>query len=481
MKAIFSLIRIAAIGIGLGLASFGHARAEQYALMVAIEDYSKVGADDLPGCIVDLNDLKKLLETQFGFPASNITVLGDEQATKAKILGALNDLVTKAKPGDSVVIYYSGHGGQVPDMNDDDEAEDNLDEALITFDFNPKDPDTWLLDDHLRASLSQLKTKRALVLLDACHSGTGTRTLQSNEKKVINKRAEFGFETMLGRGRMDKEQIETASKSGGPSTHVLLSGCAANEVSGMGEYDGVVRSLFTTALIRVLPRMTTASLADLNAALHQEMAQIDPGTAETQHPQLEASINVNISVLIGPGDGGGASAEVNEPNEELPVQRPTDGLPSAFPVAVTTDKREYQPGETMVATVVADKPGYLRLYYVDKEGDATLIFPNFYQKENRIEGRQRVEVGGEAHPFLFRMKEPGGTEILLAAVSPEPFTDDAALDFTKDKPLAAMGKATSLRQLVDRGTKEVDIEARPGGVRPVQIGRAGCIYEIKVP
>lgn len=247
----------------------------------------------------------------------------------------------------------------------------------------------------------------------------------------------------------------------------------------MGKYDGVDRSLFTTALIRVLPRMTTASLADLNAALHQEMARIDPETSEIQHPQLEASVNATFSVLIGTGDGGGSP--LDGANEALPVQRPGDGLPSAFPVAVTTDKREYRPGETMVATVISEKAGYLRLYYVDKEGDATLIFPNYYQKENRIEGRQRIEVGGEAHPFLFRMKEPGGTEILLAAVSPEPFTDDAALDFTKDKPLAAMGKATSLRQLVDRGTKEVDVEARPGGVRPVQVGRAGCIYEIKVP
>lgn len=473
MKTVTRLIQAAALFAVAGFTMT--ARSEQYALMVAIEDYSKVGARSLPGCLTDLKDLENVLESKFGFPSANITVLGDDQATKAKVLAALDDLADKAQPGDSVVIYYSGHGGQVPDMNDDDETSDSLDEALITYDFNPKDPDTWLLDDHLRAALSRLKTRRTLVLIDACHSGTGTRG------GIINKKAEFGFESMLGRGRVDKQQMETTSKADGPSSHVLIAACAANELSAMGQYDGVPRSLFTTALVRVLPRMTTASLGDLNAAVFAEMERIDSIASARQHPQLETSINVNVSVLIGPGGGG--DAFLNDENDEPPIQRPTDGLPSAFPVTVTTDKREYVAGEKMVATVVSKKAGFLRLYFVDKTGSASLIFPNHYQRDNRIAAGKRIEVGGSGAPFAFRTAVPGGTEILLAAVSPDPFSDDDAFDFSKEKPFVEIGKVTSLRKLVDRGTKDIVIEGRDdnGPVRPVQIGRAGCIYEIVEP
>ena len=487
MKLFPKSLRIATLALGITFAGAAVAKAEKYALMVAIEDYSKVGASSLPGCITDQKDLKMILETNFGFPSANITVLSNGEATKAKVLAALDELVSKAKPGDAVVVYYSGHGGQVPDLNDDDETIDNLDEALITVDFNPKDPDTWLLDDHLRASLSRLKTKRALVLLDACHSGTGTRDIS-----IINKRAEFGFEKMLGRGRVDQSPIETGLKADAPSTHVLISGCDATELSAMGEYDGKPRSLFTTALIRTLPRMSTANLRQFNEALHQEMEKIHPEAASRQHPQLETTIDVSIGVMLGEGGGTvvSSSSVVEQPNNEPPLQRPSDGLPSAFPVSLSSDKREYRPGETMVATVVSEKAGYLRLYYVDKEGNATLIFPNYFQQDNQIQGTQRIEVGGTAYPFMFRMKEPGGTELLLAAVSPEQFTDRDALSFSEKNPIVEVGKVTSPRELLDRGCpKEIEVQPRPnagGGsnqgssVRPVQIGRAACIYDIKV-
>lgn len=481
-KLIYPIMKsiLLTFGAVLGLAFTSVTAAERYALLVAIDDYSNVrGASNLPGCTVDLKGMNELLTGELGYPSSNVKILTDSGATKANILRELDALVAKAQPGDAVVIYYSGHGGQVPDMNDDDETADNLDEALITADFNPRSPDTWLLDDHLRASLSRLKTKRTLVLIDACHSGTGTMG------DIINKQAKFGFDTMLGRGRIDKEQVEIGK--GVLDNHVLISGCAANEVSAMGTYDGVKRSLFTTALLNVMPRSMAASLGDFQSALYAEMQSLHPTAAANQHPQVETTLTVSLDVLIGDGAGNSASASstttvaLNQANNAPPVQAPSNGLPSAFPVQVATDKREYVPGETMVATVVSDKPGYLRLYYVDKKGNATLIFPNYYQKDNRINGRQRIEVGSAAYPFAFRMKKPGGTELLLAAVSEQQFSNHDALNFSKDEPMKEMGKVTSIRKLVDSGTKEIEVEARAGNasIRPSQIGRAAVIYEIR--
>lgn len=451
------------------LATTTAVRAEKYALLVAIDDYSGVaGASDLPGCGDDLAGVRKLLTSQFEFPAANVKSLLDGGATKAAVLKELDSLVDRAKPGDSVVFYYSGHGGQVPDLNDDDE-DDGLDEALITSDFDSDDQSSWLLDDHLRAALSQLKTKRTLILIDACHSGTGTRG------KVINKKADFGFAKMLGRGRIDKDEIgESAS---GPASHVLISGCAANEVSALGVYEGKRGSLFTTALLNVIPENLSVSLPQFRAALYQEMARLAPDVAPEQRPQLETALEETFADLLGNATPGGSASEAASPE---PVQEPSDGLPSAFPVKVVADKRSYAPEELMVATVVSERAGYLRLYYVDKTGDATLIFPNHFQRDNQISAGQRVEVGGAATPFRFRMKAPEGTEMLLAAVSETQFTDADALGFSEENPVKAMGKVNSVRKLLDSGTKAIVVEGAGGAVpAPAQVGRAVCFYEIK--
>lgn len=452
------------------------AQAEQYALLAAIDDYSRVGAPNLPGCSTDLKGMHEMLTGKLGFPSANVRTLVNQEATKDGVLRELDSLVSKAQPGDSVIFYFSGHGGQVPDY-DDDEKEDSLDEALITHDFNPKQSDTWLLDDHLRASLSRIKTKRALVLIDACHAGTGTRS------DIVNKRADFGFKSMLSATRSDLAQFNV--NQGGPDSHVLMAACEANQLSAMGDYDGVKRSLFTTALLNVMPNMVSAPLADMRASVYQEMQRIHPTAAAEQHPTLEGTINISINLLIGSGT---VSHELAQPNQAAPVPAPTDGLPSAFPVQVVADKNEYRSGELLVASVISERPGFLRLYYVDKTGKATLIFPNHYQQDNRIAGRQRIEVGGQAYPFQFRMEAPGGTELLLAAVSEEQFSDHDALNFSREQPVKDMGQVRSLRELVDTGVKQIRVESRPvnGGnaitvssMRPGQIGRAAFIYQVR--
>jgi outer membrane protein OmpA-like peptidoglycan-associated protein len=453
----------------VGLLAVSAAKAEKHALLVAIDDYSGVpGASDLPGCGDDLAGVRNLLISRFEFPAANVKSLLDGKATKAAVLGELDGLVKRAKPGDSVVFYYSGHGGQVPDLNDDDEG-DGLDEALITSDFDVENQSSWLLDDHLRATLSQLKTKRTLILIDACHSGTGTRG------RTINKKADLGLAKMLGRGRIDKAEI--GESGSGPATHVLISGCAANEVSALGLFDGKRGSLFTMALLNVIPDNLSVPLPQLRTALYSEMTRLAPDVAPEQRPQLETALNATFQDLLGEITPGADAGEAASPE---PVQLPSDGLPTAFPVKVVADQRSYMPDELMVATVVSERAGYLRLYYVDKTGDATLIFPNHFQRDNRISAEQRVEVGGEEAAFRFRMKAPSGTEMLLAAVSESQFTDADALGFSAENPVKAMGKVDSVRKLLDTGTKAIVVEGAGSAVTaPAQIGRAVCFYEIK--
>jgi hypothetical protein len=144
------------------------------ALLVGINDYPG-SANDLAGCVNDTANLRNLLVKEFGFDSAAIRVITDGRATRAAIMGGLETLVAESSEGDTLVFHYSGHGAQVPDQ-DGDERGDRLDEVLCPRDFSWEG--CWIRDDDLSDVFSRLPDGVHLeVLLDCCHSGTGTREI----------------------------------------------------------------------------------------------------------------------------------------------------------------------------------------------------------------------------------------------------------------------------------------------------------------
>lgn len=113
----------------------------------------------------------------------NITMLVNGQATKNGIVKAFKGLVSQCKVGDIVYVHYSGHGQQMTDVHNDER--DGLDECWIPYDACRKASATYhgekhLTDDELNVYLNVIRNKigakgRLLVVIDACHSGDGTR------------------------------------------------------------------------------------------------------------------------------------------------------------------------------------------------------------------------------------------------------------------------------------------------------------------
>ncbi|KAK0217010.1 peptidase C14, caspase domain-containing protein [Armillaria fumosa] len=84
----------------------------------------------------------------------------DNKPTKDNILNALSSLVKGAQTNDSLFLHYSGHGGQVPDKNGDEDDGEDEDSSLIT-------------DDEIHKILQSLPPGcRLTALFDSCHSGT---------------------------------------------------------------------------------------------------------------------------------------------------------------------------------------------------------------------------------------------------------------------------------------------------------------------
>lgn len=113
----------------------------------------------------------------------SVTTLVNRQATKVGIVGAFKRMAASCKQGDVVCIHYSGHGQQMTDVHNDEK--DGLDECWIPYDACRKASATYhgekhLTDDELNVYLNAIRNKigakgKLLVVIDACHSGDGTR------------------------------------------------------------------------------------------------------------------------------------------------------------------------------------------------------------------------------------------------------------------------------------------------------------------
>jgi hypothetical protein len=165
------------------------AGAEVHAVLVGVSDYLSLDADlKGPG-----NDVRLMAETLAarGIAPTEMTILTSDptglpqgaatgEPTRDGILTALSDVAAKAAPGDTVVFYFSGHGGQAPDLSGDEGG--GYDEIFL-----PADAAGWkgsigavenaILDDELQVWAQALMDRDvALVgLIDACHSATGFR------------------------------------------------------------------------------------------------------------------------------------------------------------------------------------------------------------------------------------------------------------------------------------------------------------------
>jgi hypothetical protein len=177
-------------------------------------------------------------------------------ATRTKVVGEISRAAKSLKSGDIFMLSYSGHGGQLPDLNSDEP--DAQDETWCLYDGE-------LVDDELYSHLGTFaQGVRVLVFSDSCHSGTvvklayyrGTvldRTLGLGSHEVryrfmppdvalrtYRNNRSFYDKILKDRRIKDSEQTVKASV-------LLISGCQDNQLSADGDFNG----LFTAQLLRV--------------------------------------------------------------------------------------------------------------------------------------------------------------------------------------------------------------------------------------
>ena len=151
----------------------------RWALIIGITDYinfDDVEGGDLPGAEHDARSVRDLLVLRARFPEENVRMLLNREATRDAIEeGITGWLVSNARPGDNVVIFYAGHGSQMWDESGDED--DGLDETLAPADVSLTSTEYDISDDTFNEWLGMLPAGNIVVFLDNCNSGTGTRAV----------------------------------------------------------------------------------------------------------------------------------------------------------------------------------------------------------------------------------------------------------------------------------------------------------------
>ena len=160
-----------------------------YALLVGIDTYP-APINPLRGCANDIGRVEAMLRERLA-PAYDEPhsfrplVLTDAQATRQAIVDGFRQHLSQAGPQDVALFYYSGHGSQAPSPPEFWHLEpDRLDETLVCWDSRLPEPNHWdLADKELAQLISEVAAGGAhvVVVLDCCHSGSGTRAAAESE------------------------------------------------------------------------------------------------------------------------------------------------------------------------------------------------------------------------------------------------------------------------------------------------------------
>lgn len=140
--------------------------SRRWAVIIGIEQYRKVAA--VPFASRDAYAMREYATKVLGVPAGQVYLLTDDQATKAEMMLLLEErLQEKVQSGDTVFVYFAGHG--IPDVREGAPY-------LVPADGDPQSPriTCYALDDFYTA-LGKLKAENVVVFLDACFSGMKAR------------------------------------------------------------------------------------------------------------------------------------------------------------------------------------------------------------------------------------------------------------------------------------------------------------------
>lgn len=329
---------------------------EKFALMVGIDTYPVCA---LEGCRNDIEDMKKVLISNYNFSEDHIKTLYDDQATRDNILQAFRtQLIENAiKHPDGIFVFeYSGHGGYLPD--DDGDETDGFDETLIPYDAI-KDANNDIRDDKLNDLFRELArhTDNITFIVDACHSASVTRGVSQAKVRAVDD------DTQAQRVAKLNGNSRSAVRYRGPSAehalptgkkYVALSGCDSDETSAETTSNSRHNGLMTASLIAALN--SSGKPRTYKDVWHQYATTVSSEN-NRQHPQIEGDVDRLVFGTANDRLEGGIDVHVEKDKVVMDAGQ-SGGITSGALVAIySKDATRLAGDQNLIAQGVVDEVG----------------------------------------------------------------------------------------------------------------------------
>jgi hypothetical protein len=303
-----------------------------WAVIVGVSEYPTLEPElQLEGPRNDVPLVLNWLQRTRAVPRSQVTVLADQVAqadglpTRSAILEALNALPQRTVSGDTVFLYFAGHGSRQPQPGQSWTKADGLDEIFL-----PRDVGRWAEGQHGVAGaiigseigrvVDALRAQGVFVWLvfDSCHSATGARAIVSTQirsRGVAPGKLGAPDRALAVTDSMPPFQLVRVSNrhlAGGYVAFYAAQGAqTAPELPlPAGATDRQVHGLFTFALLKGLAQVHAGSYRDV---AHRILADYSITYRDTT-PEFEGALDEPIHA--------GAAAGLHD---SWPVTRDMDG------------------------------------------------------------------------------------------------------------------------------------------------------------
>ena len=410
---------------GVLLALICTAQAANRALLIGVGDYASSEVNDLPGIDLDIG-MARELAMLMGFKRDEIAVLQDAKATYHNIYQQFQTwLQDGVGPDDRLFIYYSGHGTYQPDRNGDET--DHRDEVLMPHDSSRARGNggshlvNVITDDELHQWLTALPTPNITVMVDACHSGTVTRSAMAPSERFgidewTAKFYDWGWreaDWAQAKSETDKPKSQDMpARSVGISDVLTLSAAQDSQTSIATRrgslYTLVVRDILRRAASAGTPLTPVELTEKATEAIRREL-QRSPGRVFRPNVTGEAEkLTRPIPIAITQGEHG-------------PLWQALQAMSSAAqsPLPLFLAKDRYQFGERLTLTVGVPQPGYLNVLNIGPDDSAEVIFPNAHQENNRVAAGD-FPIPTATMPFDLIVGPPAGDTMVVAFLSSAP-------------------------------------------------------------
>ncbi len=431
------------------LALAARAQGADRALLVGVGRYAKLD-EKLSGVSLDIQMMTEFAQI-LGFERNAIKVLEHEGASTRQVVSAVeNWLIRGTGPEDRVLFYFSGHGSQIPDDSKDED--DAFDEVLLLYDAAIKPQKRHptltgvLVDDDFNAMLARMNSRNILVILDACHSGSATRSLRLNPRSFSVNEAQVKFfayspymEAAGGRGRFDV--LESHKAAATDDNYVVLTACRDDEKT-VATTQG---SIFTLGLREVVRSAARAGVQITPEGLKRQTTQFirEQLRSDTirSHPQIAGNVDLQKRPLqlVALGEGRGF---VRQEMETL-VKK------SSETVWIQLNKRCFEIGDALEISLWIPEPGYLNIVSIDSQDQGTILFPNQYHPSSTV-NRGRITIPGAHKNYALMADGQTGPYHIAAFLTPSPLNTYANGFRTPADVLAALSpnaaRSLALRQ-----------------------------------